>query len=124
MGTNSIIILTELTGAVLCGIAFSLYCLCAWPLYRRLQKPNGVHQARFSFGLIPLLFFCAIGIFTLNVGTIQLASTNNPGNFSGKPLDYETWHNPTTSSIGIARSVLELIIEVLMMAIQVGLWRH
>lgn len=123
MGAHEILILTEVTGALLCGLAFSLYCFCAWSLYHRLQKPDEGHQARFSLGFISLLLFCAIGIFTLNVCRIQLASTNNAGDFSGGPLDHETWHNSTTSSIGIVgsdRSVLDLIIEVLMMAIQVS----
>lgn len=120
MGTNGILILTELTGALLCGITFSLHCLCAGPLYRRLQSPNEGHRAKLSLGFISLLSFCVIGTLTLNVGTIQLASTNNAGDSPRGPLDYEAWNNSTTSSIGVAGSILDLIIEVLMMAIQVG----
>lgn len=41
------------------GIVFSLYVLCGWSLYLKLQNPDKRRQAKFSLGYISVLFFCA-----------------------------------------------------------------
>lgn len=115
--TFSLISCTTIIG-VLYGIAFSLYCLCACQLYRKLQKPGERHQARLSLGFLSILLVCATGILALNARVIQLAYVIHDSDFPGGPLEYEAWYNSTPNSI--AGSVLDLIIEVSIMMTQVG----
>jgi hypothetical protein len=104
---------------VLYGITFTLYCLCAWSLYLQLKKPDNRRRARFSLGYISFLFFCATGAIGSSGRIIQLTYINH-ANFPGGPLGYEATYNSTTISCFTIGGTLEVIIEVLTMAIQVG----
>lgn len=101
------------------GITFSLYCLCARPLYLKLQNPEKRRQARFSFGYISFLFFCATSVFALNARIIQLAYVDH-ADFPGGPFAYEVSYSSAITRYQATATVLNFIIQVLTMAIQVG----
>jgi len=109
---------TTISG-VFYGITFSLYCLCAWPLYFKLQKPDEQRRARLSLGYISLLFLCLTGGLVLGVRLNQLAYINH-ADFPGGPIGYEQTYNSTTNTNYTIGGVLELTVEVLTMTIQVG----
>lgn len=100
------------------GIVFTLYCLCTQSLYSQLHKPDQRRQAKFNLGYLSLLLFCATGILALNTRVVQVAYINH-ANFPGGPFAFENERNPTTGSFDTAASVLDLVIEVLTMAVQV-----
>jgi hypothetical protein len=109
---------TTILGA-LYGIAFMLYCLCARSLYLQLQEPDKRRQARFTIGYISLQLFCATAYTALNARGIQLAYIDH-ADFPGGPLIYEASNQPTLRPYMIAASILDLTLQTLTMAIQVG----
>lgn len=104
---------------VLYGIAFTLYCLSAWPLYCQLQEPDKRRRARFTLGCISLLLLCATGILALNSRIIQLAYIDY-ADFLGGPPVFELSHNSAINPYDGANTVLDFIVEAVTMAIQVS----
>lgn len=105
---------------VLYGITFVLYCLCARPLYLKLQRrPEEGGRAWFSLGYISLLFLYTTILLAVNARVIQLAYIDHP-DFPGGPLGYEGLaSNPGISSYSAVANILDLIVKVSTMAIQV-----
>ncbi len=103
------------------GIALKLYCLCACSLYLQLREPDTGRQAKFTLGFISLLLFCTAIILALNSRVIQLAYVNH-ADFPGGPLEYEDSYTPTIKIYGAVGSTIDLVVEVLTMAIQVSQW--
>lgn len=103
---------------VLYGIAFSLYCFCAWSFFLQLQNPDKRRRAGFLLGYMSFLLSCLTGFLVLNVRMIQPAYTTR-ANFPGGPMTYQESFNSTVNSYITAAGVLGLIIEVSTMAIQV-----
>lgn len=116
--TLELIATTTILGVVY-GIVFILYCLCAWSLYLDFQKPDKRRHASFSFGYTSLLFFCATGTLTFNARVNQLSYIDH-ADFPGGPFIYLLSHDSTIISCVTTDGILELAIEVLTMAIQVG----
>lgn len=104
---------------VLHGIAFTLYCLCARPLYLQTREPDKRGQARFTLTYISLLLLCAMIYLILTVRMNQLAYINH-ADFPGGPFEYEKTYNSTTESYEIAIGLFDMIVEALTMAIQVS----
>ncbi len=104
--------------AVFYGIVFTLYCLCAQPLYLQLRKPDQRRQTRFTLGYIFLLLFFATGLLALNTRMVQLAYINH-ADLPGGPLAFENERNSSTLSLSLTGNILEFVIEVSMMAVQV-----
>lgn len=103
------------------GVAFALYCLCARPLYLQLQEPDKRQRAGFTLGFISFLFICMTGVLALNSRVIQLAYINN-ADFPGGPVNYERSYHSSLDFYDISAGILNLIIEVSIMAIQVSRW--
>lgn len=101
------------------GVTFSLYCLCARPLYLKLQNPEKRRQAGFLLLYISFLFFCVTGVFALSARIIQLAYVNH-ADYPGGPFAYEISYSPAIDPYQVTADILDFIIEVLTMAIQVG----
>lgn len=101
------------------GITFSLYCLCARPLYLNLQNPGKRRHAMFSLGFISLLLFCATGCVAMNARIIQLAYVDHADS-PGGPYVYESLYGSAVRPYQTMDGVLELIIVVLTMSMQVG----
>lgn len=127
MATKSTIFLDEALDLIGCttilgvsyGIAFSLYCPCAWSLYLKIRQPDKRYQAGSTLGYITLLFFCATAYLSMNVRVIQLAYINH-ADFPGGPLRYEGSFDSATIPYDGAAEILDFVIEVLIMAIQVS----
>ena len=105
---------------VLYGIAFSLYCFCAWSFLLQLRRPDKRSRAGFLLGYISILLACLTGFIGLNARMIQPAFVTK-ANFPGGPMTYEKSFNTTVNAYITAAGVLTLIIEVSTMAIQVRL---
>lgn len=106
------------------GIAFTLYCLCAQSLYLQPREPDQRRQARFTLGYSSLLLFFATGTLVSNGRMTQLGYVNHRADFPGGPLAFEAnKQSPTTISLMLAGSILELVTDMLTMAVQVRLSR-
>lgn len=126
MNAGAIVFLIEAFGLISCttifgvfyGTAFSLYCLCAQPLYLKLHNPENRWQAMFSLGYTSFLFFCATGFFLLNVWVIPLVYINHGG--VGGPFGYGKSFNSVLNPYQAAGGILDFIIKVSTVAIQVS----
>lgn len=109
---------TTVLGA-LYGIAFTLYCLCVQSLYLQFREPDKRRQARFTIGYISFQFFCATAFLALNARAMQLAYIDH-ADFPGGPWIYENSNHPTFRPYMTAGNTLDLTLQTLTMAIQVG----
>ncbi|KAF9447204.1 hypothetical protein P691DRAFT_671935 [Macrolepiota fuliginosa MF-IS2] len=57
---------------ILCGMAFALYCLCAWSLYPQLRVPDQRKQAALTLIYTSLVILCELAIVALTTSVIRL----------------------------------------------------
>ncbi len=101
------------------GIPFSLYSLCARPLYLQLREQEKQRRAGFTIGCISLLLFCETGNLAMNSRLIQVSYINH-ADFPGGVRAYEFSHSSAAISFYTTFGILELIVEVTAMSIQVS----
>lgn len=113
---------TTILGVVY-GVVFILYCLCARSLYLDFQKPDKRRRASFSIGYTSVLLFCATGTLAFNARVNQLSYIDH-ADFPGGPFIYILSRDSTIISYSTTAGILELVVDFLTMAIQVGHLAH
>ncbi len=109
-------------GAVLYGIVFALYCLCAWASFLQLQEPDRRRQAIFSLTHTSLVVLCGMGVVAVDTHFIKESYVDN-ASYPGGPQMYEgsvAVHQPYS----LLGSLLDTITVALTMAIPVSLLVH
>ncbi|KAF9447486.1 hypothetical protein P691DRAFT_821014 [Macrolepiota fuliginosa MF-IS2] len=112
-----LISLTTISG-LLFGIALSIYVLSANSLYHQLKDPHQQRQATFLSVYTTMVMASGIILFALVTKRVQLAYIDH-NNSLGAPIEYQ--FNIYGLPIGIAESVVNVILDTLTLGIQI--WR-
>lgn len=116
------LICSTTVAGTLFGLTFTLYCLCAWSLYRQIKDSGQLSQRKrnvFTLGYMTAVMLCGFTLLFLNSFLARIVYIDH-ADYPGGPFNFEASAQSIQPLFASGQSVI-LLLDLLTLATQI--WR-